>query len=358
MKKALCGIVLFLFVVTVKQLSASENITVKGDFRYRHELIDQEDKDYTRNRQRIRARLEVAAKLNDTWSAGFRFASGSDDPVSTNQTLTGGFSTKPFALDLAYFKWSPNEILTVQGGKTKLPFQKVGKTELLWDGDLNPEGLSFTLNKKVGNLAATLNSAMLWVEEKKTEDDIILYGAQGSLGSKLNETVKLWAGVGYYTLQAAEGSAPVFDATDSFGNSVDGKGHYLTGFDEVEVSAELSSKIGDLPVSVVGDYVTNTAADENNTGWLVGFSAGKAKNPGSMAFAYSYRKLEKDAVIGAFTDSDFIGGGTDGSGHEFSCGFMINKQVKAEASFFLNKIGVENGKDFKRLMLDVSMKLN
>ena len=357
MKKTLSGIALFLLIVTAKQLSASENIVVKGDFRYRHEMIDQEDKDYTRNRQRIRARLEVAAKLNDTWSAGFRFASGSDDPVSTNQTLTGGFSTKPLALDLAYFKWSPNQILTVQGGKTKLPFQKVGKTELLWDGDLNPEGLSFVLNKKMGSLAATLSSAMLWVEEKKTEDDVILYGAQGGLGSKLNDDIKIWAGVGYYTLTGAEGSMPVFDG-DSFGNSVDENGYYLTGFDEVEVSAELSSKIGELPVSVVGDYVTNTAADENNMGWLVGFSAGKAKDPGSMAFAYSYRKLEQDAVIGAFTDSDFIGGGTDGSGHEFGFGYMINKQVKAEASFFLNKIGVENGKDFKRLMLDVSMKLN
>jgi len=60
----------------------------------------------------------------------------------------------------------------------------------------------------------------------------------------------------------------------------------------------------------------------------------KAKKPGSWNFRYNYREIEADAVLGTFSDSDFIGGGTDGKGHELNFGYQIGKGSKLAASYF------------------------
>ncbi|RKX17023.1 MAG: hypothetical protein DRP51_11545, partial [Candidatus Zixiibacteriota bacterium] len=83
-----------------------ENVKVKGDFRYRHEMINKEDKD-VRHRNRIRARLAVEAKVNDEMKTVIQLATGSEDPASTNQTLDNAFTTKNIGLDLAYFEYKP-----------------------------------------------------------------------------------------------------------------------------------------------------------------------------------------------------------------------------------------------------------
>ena len=69
--------------------SWARGIKLKGDTRYRHELIDREGANQ-RNRQRLRVRLGLDAKVNDTVSAGLQLATGGDDPRSTNQTLGDG----------------------------------------------------------------------------------------------------------------------------------------------------------------------------------------------------------------------------------------------------------------------------
>ena len=49
---------------------------------------------------------------------------------------------------------------------------------------------------------------------------------------------------------------------------------------------------------------------------MAGATLGKAKDKGSWQFDYNYRDLEADAVVGAFSDSDFAGGGTGAEGHK------------------------------------------
>ncbi len=80
----------------------TETVKLGGDLRYRHEQIDAEGEDM-RSRHRIRARLSVDAAVEENLSLHFRLASGSDDPISTNQTLDGAGTTKGFGLDRAFF---------------------------------------------------------------------------------------------------------------------------------------------------------------------------------------------------------------------------------------------------------------
>ena len=156
-----------------------DRFNLEGDFRYRHGTINAEGLS-TRNRQRIRARVGLDARISDAFDVGIMVASGSDDPISTNQTLDGAFSTKDFRLDLAYFDWHP---VTVPGfhlsaGKIKNPFFSPGKTELIWDSDLRPEGGAIKYSTKLSSLELFANLGGFWAEERSTAADTGLFGAQ------------------------------------------------------------------------------------------------------------------------------------------------------------------------------------
>jgi hypothetical protein len=99
-------------------VSWAERMRWKGDFRYRYENIDQEDKD-GRNRSRIRARMHLEADLSPTLQVGIGLATGGDDPVSSNQTIGGGGSSNDIKIDLAYFDWSGLANTNLMGGKVK-----------------------------------------------------------------------------------------------------------------------------------------------------------------------------------------------------------------------------------------------
>lgn len=62
--------------------------------------------------------------------------------MSTNQSFDDGFSTKDIGVDLAYVDWKVRDDLNVYAGKMKNPVFKAGGVPLIWDGDLNPEGIA------------------------------------------------------------------------------------------------------------------------------------------------------------------------------------------------------------------------
>jgi hypothetical protein len=100
--------------------------------------------------------------------------------------------------------------------------------------------------------------------------------------------------------------------------------------------------------------VFNTDPDDNNTGWLLGLKWGQVSERSSWSVRYNYRRLEKDAVYGLFSDSNFRGGGTDGKGHELDLSVGLMKNVKVVLSYFNNRTGTRDGNQYQRWMLDVS----
>lgn len=343
-----------------------EKMTVKGDLRYRHEMIDEENKD-ARHRQRIRARFGIFAKVSDFTKVGIQLATGSDDPVSTNQTLGDAFTTKNIGVDLAYFTTSLPNIkgLEITGGKFDNPFYKPGHSELLWDSDFNPEGGTASYTTSVNNTSLTLIGAGLWIYERSSGEDSWMSAGQVIVDHKLkDEKTSFAVGGSIFNYVNTRGFAPFYESEDGFGNTlaleIDGADTslvYAEKYELVEVFGEVSHKFNSIPVTVMGDYVTNTAADSLKTGWLVGLHVGKAKKPGSWEFRYIYRDVEKDAVLGAFTDSDFRGGGTDAKGHEIGGALQLANNTAFNASYFINKIGLDAAEsDFNRLQLDLQLK--
>ncbi|MFC1650190.1 putative porin [Candidatus Latescibacterota bacterium] len=353
-------IVSFLFAGTFSQSFAQvsgDNIKFDADLRYRHELIEAEGKEQ-RNRQRVRARVNMSAKLNDEVNIGFRIASGTDNPVSTNQTMGDGFSSKQAKVDLAFFEWNPGKVsgVSVIGGKVKNPFFSPSKTQLLWDTDLTPEGLAFKYSKSGGAMDLFVSTSYFWVEERSEKGDAILLGGQAGI-DYASPVGGLIVGAGYFDYQNAKNYPSFYDTKDSAGNSADSTGKYLYDFDDLEIFAEFSPKAFEI-LTVFVDYVSNIAENvEDNQSWLAGFTCGSAKDPGSYDVRYSYRYIEKDSIIGAFTDSDFLGGGADGQGHKIDINYQLASKTKATATFFINQSGIENSKNYNRFQLAFSFKM-
>lgn len=344
-----------------------EKVKVKGDLRYRHEMLDTDDSD-ARHRHRVRARLGVTGEVSEYTTVGVQLASGSSDPVSTNQTLDDAFSTKSIGIDLAYIETTHPKFpgVTLTAGKMDNPFFKPGSSELLWDSDLNPEGGALNWQRDIDELSVSLIGAGLWIDERSTGDDSWMGAAEGVARFHFAEKKSSVAvGAGLYNYVNSKGFAPFYDDEDSYGNTqssfVNGSDTttgYATEFELVEAFVEFKHSLGTYPLTVMGDFVTNTAADSLNSGWLVGFALGKAKAPGSWELRYNYRRVEADAVVGIFTDSDFREGGTDARGHEFGGNLQLAQNTTFGVTYFVNEIGLEaqSPTDFARLQVDLQVK--
>ncbi len=342
--------------------SWAERIKVKGDFRYRYEEIDLEGASQ-RERNRIRARASLVASLPSDTEIALGIATGGDDPVSTNQTLGGGGSTKDVRLDLAYAKWRPIDSVYIVAGKMKNPYYRPQKTALLWDGDYNPEGIGAGWDNDM--LFVTLDANWLESDSKKGNQQLT-WGAQA--GVRLDVAgVSVVAGLGYYDIPTRGSSSFFGDDDDFYGNSFECADHtdlatcvYKYDYEELELFADIGMNVFDMPFNIFANYVQNQAVNDYDVGWLVGAKLGKAKGKGTWQVMYHYQDLEKDAVLGLVSDSDFAAGGTDGKGHRLSGAYGINKQWNLGFTWFIdNEAGEANlGKplSYDRIQIDASFK--
>jgi hypothetical protein len=327
----------------------THNLKVKGDFRYRHEAFDV-DNNRDRHRQRMRARAQIQAKVTEQVSAGFGLATGGSDPISTNQSFDDASSSKGVVIDLAYINWkAPVEGLNVQAGKFRNPFHRAGGNGLIWDGDLNPEGVGL----KYDQGKFFVNAIASWVDESSSDDDSFLIGGQFGLGQSIGEDGNLLAGVSYFNYVDAVGEPAFFDGS-SQGNRLNANGEYISGFELLEGFVEYRIEIEGIKLTVFGDYVQNLDANRYDTGYALGT---KIKS-NTWQVGYTYQDLEADAVLGTYSDSDFIGGGTDGRGHRLQASYSLSKNIGLTGTLFLNERNIDFGseEDYKRLMLDISFK--
>jgi hypothetical protein len=334
--------------------SWTDRITLKGDFRFRQEGIDEQGNN-TRNRTRVRARAAIVADVTNDVQVGLGFASGGDDPVSTNQTLGGGGSTKDMRLDLAYFQWSGLENTSIVGGKFKNFLYKPGKSALLFDGDWNPEGIGLAW----ADGDYFVNAIGTWLESDSKKGTEFSYGLQAGFKKLLGNNAVLTAGISYYDIGTQGEGSYYGDDDDFFGNSFDPVTNtYLYDYEELELFAELGFELAGRPATVFADYVQNLDAPVFDSGYAVGFKYGSAKAQGTWEFGYAWQDLEADAVLGLLTDSDNAGGGTDTRGHMLKGGYAIATNWNAGVTYFINQRDVNTGArhDYDRLQFDLMFK--
>jgi hypothetical protein len=344
MKLAITGL---LFLTSIQTTLAGD---FKGDLRFRAERIDQKGKD-VRLRERIRARFGFYGQADERFDYGIRLISGSSDPVSANQTFDDSFSSKSINLDRAYLKWTcPLTGSKAYIGKMSNPFAIPGKSPLIWDSDLSPEGIALQMSK----WGAFLNLGRHWLDERSGTADAFLHGAQIGYGREVGP-IKLMFGAAYFDYVSVKDQT-VYDPTESVtankssaGNSTTAANAYLYDYNLTEIFMEISAT--EMPFTVYLDYVKNSEAVSDDMGYLAGFTAGK-----KFSIDYNYRRLEKDAVLGAFTNSNFAGGGTNGIGHFVGLAWKATEKSKLGLNHYFNKTAVKNGNDYHRTQLDLSLK--
>lgn len=273
-------------------------LTVNGDLRVRYESNFDVPGARDRDRGVLRARLRAAYALNTWLTLGGQIATGdNDDPNSTDITLGSFVDDLTVSLDQIYMRGVFGG-LTLTGGKIPQPFVR---TELVWDGDVSPQGLSASYKTALGGLSTKINGLYFLIDEATTAEDSRMIGGQVQLETDASKPLKVEFAAGYYDYRLSSvigGDAGDF-RTNRFAN-----GTYLSDFDLLDVIAAVQyNGLGERwPLRIVGDYVYNFGAvDDQDTGFGVDLLLGRGSKVGDWRFGYGYAEADVDAVLTAFS---------------------------------------------------------
>jgi hypothetical protein len=315
------------------------------------------------DRLRLRLRLGMNAKVSDETTATARIATGSlTNPVSTTQTLGNSFDPYQVVVDQAYLKYqSTTSALTLWGGRMPNPWFS---TDLVWADDLNFDGIAAKLRlRQIGEAADTVREFDPFItvgvfpiqDVQSSQNDKWLYAAQLGFDWALPNDSRFKFGLAYYNYQHIVGQyQPVQDShsLDYTAPQFLQKGNTLylinndtdpnaalfglaSDYREVNATASLDLATFDpLHLILTADYVKNVGYDKDailqrlngasatnpidphTKGYQLKFTDGwpETDKKGRWQVFTAYKYLERDAVLDAFTDSDFHLGGTDTKG--------------------------------------------
>lgn len=341
-----------------------EGLTMGGDLRLRYEGFNDNEATRDRNRFRYRLRWKVEKAVTENLDLGFRLVQGSStDPTSTNQTMTGDFTYKDILLDQVYVKYRP-EFLTeridvlkkaeIGGGKFENPFQ-AASSGMVWDGDVMPEGFYESLEFGLfeGKLKPFVTLGQYILQENAAAADSEMYGVQTGIrwsppGFSKESEAKLTHALAYYDFSdyARDSNFLVGSTSLARGNTRLGSSTLLAAgdFDILQLYNEFKFKAGNLPVKLFADFATNlddhTAdPDGRNIGYEYGLKLGEAKKKGGWEAGYYYAYIEPNAVVGAFSDSDFGDGHADKRGSAVQLKYALTDYLKLGVTgYFVNNI--------------------
>ena len=340
-------------------------------------------------RSRIRARLGFLFAVNDQITAGLTLSTGGlTGPTSTNQTMASGSNQTPGAfnrytvtLDKAYVAMEPLQNLRLVGGRFANPFMS---TDLVWADDLNFEGFAATYKMPLNNQWNTFASAG-WFPlsfNSGSSSGRSLTAIQGGVdwrfGTRANALKVAMAlydysgitGVKETTLDTKESGYVV---RSEYGSGYRQRGNTLfrinsdmagdtatnwglaSGFRELDLTASLDLALHNkIHLVVTGDVVTNLdfsrskirsrtgldVTDGNDLGYMLKAQLGMPviSEVADWNVSLGYRRLGSDAVLDAFTSSDFGRGGTNNKGFTLGGSYGIWKNTWVSARWMSSDV--------------------
>ncbi|MBV9695407.1 MAG: putative porin [Gammaproteobacteria bacterium] len=318
-----------------------------------------------RNRLRVRVRFGAEAKVSDAVTAVVRITTGTagtgGDPSSENENLGNYNARGNVGFDLAYITYQPTSWLHFTGGRLGNPF--FAPTTLVWADDLSLQGVlmaltphftpdfqgfattgAFPIQEIEPTPLTRARSKWMWAYQAGFKWQLVP-SINWALGGALYDYRRL-EGIPNpsiipsdtpYSLTAApfrQKGNTVFDINE-LSNAANGTTNYLIGlaskFKELNIASTLDlDAFADKHVLLTADYVKNlgyhhaeilarTGLDvPNETRGLQGrvaFGDPSFEHRYAWQAWLGYRHVENDAVVDAFTDSDFRLGGTDATGY-------------------------------------------
>jgi len=373
-----------------------------GDARLRYEIrtaeagapdtITKPGDNTQRNRFRYRLRLGLRGILVDDWFFGLRLET-STNPRSTNVTfgddsgVNGPFSkdSDRISVGQAYFGYKGVRDLTLTAGKIQNPFIT---TSMVWDGDINPEGLAeqwkhtFNLSFGGGHAAGTqsyskdgktvstaaestpsnitvdifANLGQFVYDDSNPENtvgpapvglpnrDALLLGWQ--VGAKIGFTKDIYLQLAP-TIYNYTGNGDTFNTHFSGDPTfLDGSGNKVTpnqtGINSLlvfDMPVEFGWKFGELPMRVFGDFAVNFDGDDRAAAaghpdkgdqryaYQIGLGAGKLKAKRDWQLSAFYQHVEQFALDPNLVDSDIFDSRVNMEGFVVQAGYAISDAV-------------------------------
>lgn len=308
---------------------AGPDVKLDADFRLRYQYGDNSANTHAQGRARYSLRLGAEAAAGGGVSLHMGLASGSDQGGrSTNQTFGRNMEKKNLYIDYAYAEYAPDDRLRLRGGRMKSVLWD--PTDMIWDSDLRPEGLAaaWSLRRGASELFSAAGVSALGESLSEPHDPYLVFVQQG--GNLREGALALKAAAAYYAFGNVQGGSELAgrpSAAEGYlkSNYAPG-GRYARGYDACHISLEAwYSPAGTLlpgipSASVFGEYIKNTTLRRNSAGWISGFRLGRRKveAAGQWQFVWSLRRLEAEAWLDTYPDSDFYGGATGMGGREAS----------------------------------------
>lgn len=302
-------------------LAWAEKIKLKGDLRNRYEYINDEGQE-DRSRGRFRYRLGVIATPLDRIEVGAGLASGSRDQRSTNQSFGDTFSGKDMNLDYAYMQYASGNGLNGVAGKFSFKNYLWTPSDLMWDTDINPEGLSlnYTANDSFGTVFA--NGGVWVIEEyaESSEDPYMVYAQAGQ-----NWRHGRWFGTVAATVYGFADINYVSDIDRYDGRNTDSK------LSSANLAVDIARPVAAGELHVFGEFIQNVETNtDEDTAWTIGtrYLVGK------WNLRYQYADVDLNAVPDFLPDSDRDKGFAGVRGHEVEIQYELRKQIVLGLDFY------------------------
>lgn len=320
-----------------------------------------------RERLRLRARVGLTATIDENWSGGVRLTTGSaTDPLSSNQTLGTYNNRYTVLIDRAYIRYKLGDYSAVAGRMANPWFG----TDLMWANDLSFDGVALQWTPKVSSEIrgfATLAALPIQEVELASADKWLFGGQIGATLLPSPTTVGAKLGLAYFHYAnlrgkpsaagstANEYTAPAFaQKGNTYYNISSDPNRPLLGLAADYQLLNLTGQI-DVPsiagkrLIVTGDYVHNFGFDRAAVSQRVGANVTPQIDAFHLRVAFgdaelkalhdwqvfaAYKRIERDALLDAFTDSDFRLGGTDARGYVIGGSYGLGKHTSAAFRYF------------------------
>jgi hypothetical protein len=328
------------------KLNLSSSLTefrISGDARIRYEGRGGElpdGSDLHRDRFRYRLRASLTGKLLNNWSFGTRLES-SGSSRSTNVTMAddGGPYAKtndPLYIGQLYINWAPTAEWNFTFGRMAMPLVT---TSMVWDGDINPEGIAEQFRTRRGNDEFFVTLAQFLYSTSGTQNPFATVTPSNIAGTK-DLFLTAWQG-GYKRYISGATTffqiAPVVYAyynTDQRANPA-AFNSVMTATNPapinnlfiLEVPFEYNWVAGNgVPLRAFADIAVNMDGDKRatkfgrpdldgeNKAYHVGFQYGKATLPGEWDARIIYQSVGAFALDVNLVDSDLFDSKTNMKG--------------------------------------------
>lgn len=350
--------------------SSIADFKLSGDLRMRHQYETQAPASASgatvtneRTRERFRFRFNGDVTLQKGWTAGFALETG-QAADSGNQTFQGGNDDYGIYLARAYIGWQVNPNFGVVLGKQKNPLYT---TDLVWDADINPQGVSEIYKKSLAGKDTIEVRALQDIMDDRDEKtfgpngrDAWLFAQQvvythwfgkDEIGNVVNSVVLAPGFMAYNQSVLANGTT---NETAFLGSTrglsiftfagevnwvgVNGAGTAVKLYWDSAYNFEANRRVAKV-------YGLNTSVwDKAPFAYLVGlgYSYGSGKTQGDYSLKLDYRSVGLGSVDVNLNDSDFAFGKLNQEGFKFQASYNLTDFASLNATYFYTSAKQDN----------------